>query len=223
MSKHVVLIHAMTAAIGPTLDAFAEWWPEAHVSSLLDDGLPAALRREGGLTPAIVARICGLAAYGAQTGADAVLFTCSAFTPAMDLAKRQHPIPVLKPDEAMVAAALATGLRIGVLATFPETISVSASQFRAAAQRAGKSIEIVTGAVPDALTAINAGDPATHDRLIAAAAAKMAPQVDVLCLAQFSMARARAAVQAVSSLPVLTSPDSAVAHLRAAFTDLQPR
>lgn len=121
MSKQVVLIHAMALAIQPIVDAFKDGWPEAYLSNLMDDGLPAALRREGGLTPPIVQRICNLAVYGAQTGADGILFTCSAFTPAMDVAKQLVAIPVLKPDEAMVHAALDAGKRIGVLATFPST------------------------------------------------------------------------------------------------------
>jgi len=42
--------------------------------------------------------------------------------------------------------------------------------------------------------------------------------VDVLCLAQFSMARARSAVQSRVAIPVLTSPAAAVARLRATLT-----
>ncbi len=72
--------------------------------------------------------------------------------------------------------------------------------------------------MPDALKALTEGDGATHDRLIAEAASRMAPKVDVLCLAQFSMARARAAVQAKVGVPVLTSPTAAVAHLKAVLT-----
>ncbi len=218
MSKQVVLIHAMTLAIQPIVDAFKDGWPEAHLSNLMDDELPAALRREGGLTPPIVQRICNLAVYGAQTGADGILFTCSAFTPAMDVAKQLVAIPVLKPDEAMVHAALDAGKRIGVLATFPSTPPISAAQLSAAAKRRGIPVEIITDAVPDALKALTEGDGATHDRLIAEAASRMAPKVDVLCLAQFSMARADAAVRAKVGVPVLTSPTAAVAHLKAVLT-----
>ena len=48
-----------------------------------------------------------------------------------------------------------------------------------------------------------------------------APQLahcDVIMLAQFSMARAQAAVQQVVDPPVLTSPASAVAKLKAALS-----
>lgn len=191
------------------------------VSNLLDDGLTAALRREGGMTPRIARRVCDLATYAASAGANGILFTCSAFTPAMDEAKRLVAVPVLKPDEAMVGAALDAGDRIGLVATFPETVPVAERQVRAAAAERGGRVSVVTAAVPEAFRALNAGDAGAHDRLVAEAAARLAPDVDVLCLAQFSMARARPAVQARVSVPVLASPASAAARLKTLLVDSQ--
>ena len=163
-------------------------------------------------------RICDLALYAERTGADGILFSCSAFTPAMDVAKQLVSIPVLKPDEAMITAALDAGHRIGVLATLPATAPIQAAQLQAAAAERGKTIQVETAAIPDALKALNAGDTATHDRLVAEAAERLAPSVDVICLAQFSMARARPAVKAKVGVPVLTSPSAAVARLKAILT-----
>ncbi len=218
MSKRIVLIHAVAVSLQPILEAFKEGWPEAEVSNLLDDGLTGALSREGGLTPPIVRRICDLAVYAERTGADGILFSCSAFTPAMDVAKQLVSIPVLKPDEAMIATALDAGHRIGVLATLPATAPIQAAQLQAAAAEQGKTIQVETAAVPEALKALNAGDTATHDRLVAEAAERLALRVDVICLAQFSMARARPAVKAKVGTPILTSPSAAVARLKAILT-----
>jgi Asp/Glu/hydantoin racemase len=215
MSPRITLIHAVTVAIPPVLEAFREGWPDAEVANLLDDGLTGALAREGGLTPPIVQRIRDLATYAARSGADGILFTCSAFTPAMDRAREDVRVPLLKPDEAMFAAALDAGRRIGVLATFPGTLPVAEPQLRAAAAARGVEIELASLAVPEAFKAMNAGDGATHDRLVVEAASALAGRVDVLCLAQFSMARARADVQRRVGIPVLTSPAAAVARLRA--------
>ncbi|MGH6689464.1 MAG: aspartate/glutamate racemase family protein [Gammaproteobacteria bacterium] len=214
MSPRVTLIHAVTVAIPPVLGAFREGWPDAEVSNLLDDGLTGALAREGGLTPRIAQRIRDLATYAARSGADGILFTCSAFTPAMDQAREDVTIPLLKPDEAMFADALEAGRRIGVVATFPGTIPVAEPQIRAAAAARGIDVEIVSMVAPEAFTAMNAADTATHDRLVVDAAVAVAPRVDVICLAQFSMARARAAVQSRVAIPVLTSPAAAVQRLR---------
>ncbi len=215
MTKRVVLIHAVPLAIQPILDAFRDGWPEAEVSNLLDDGLTGALSREGGVTPPIVRRICDLATYAAGTGADGILFTCSAFTPAMDVTRQLVTIPVLKPDEAMLVTALETGRRIGVVATLPATAPAQAAQLQAAAAERGKPIQVETVAVPQAMKALDDGDAATHDRLVAEAAERLAPLVDVICLAQFSMARARPVVKEKVGVPILTSPSAAVARLRA--------
>ena len=215
MSAQITLIHAVQVAIPPVLEAFREGWPEAEVTNLLDDGLTVALKREGRLTVPIVQRIRDLATYAARAGADGILFTCSAFTPAMDVARKDVTIPLLKPDEAMFAAAIEAGRRIGVVATFPGTIPVAEPQILAMAAARGLDVEIVSTVAPEAFKAMNEGDTATHDRLVVDAAVALAPRVDVICLAQFSMARARPAIERQVSIPVLTSPAAAVQRLRA--------
>jgi Asp/Glu/hydantoin racemase len=204
----------MPLAIQPVRDAFRAIWPEAETSNLLDDDLTHALKREGGISPAVTARICDLARYAARMGVDGILFSCSAFAPAIDLAKQLVSIPVLKPDEAMVEAALDAGRRIGVVATFPGTPPITTGQLNAAAAARAASIEIHTLLVDGAMAALAAGDATTHDRLIVEAAVGLDGTVDALCLAQFSMARAQADVQRRIKAPVLTSPTSAVDKLK---------
>lgn len=67
-----------------------------------------------------------------------------------------------------------------------------------------------------ALDALNAGDTARHDALVAEQARALAARgCTRIALAQFSMARARAACAQATGLPVLTTVDSAVRALRA--------
>jgi hypothetical protein len=70
------------------------------------------------------------------------------------------------------------------------------------------------------MAALTAGDAAQHDRLIAEVALRLA-HCDIVMLAQFSMARARPVVQQVIGNKVLTSPDSAVAKLKAVLNGQQ--
>ena len=67
--------------------------------------------------------------------------------------------------------------------------------------------------VPGAMQALDAGDGATHDRLIADAVRPLAGH-DAVLLAQFSTARAAPAVAAAIGGTVLTSPETAVAKIR---------
>lgn len=212
MTVRIALIHALTHSPPPINAALARAWPEAVRMNLLDDSLSADLARTGALDAHMTQRFLTLADYALDTGANAILFTCSAFGPCIDAVKARHAgIPVLKPNEAMVdeAVALAAGTPIGLLATFGPTLQTMPPEFPPTAV-------LHTALADGAMAALDAGDTATHDRLAVEAAIRLADQgCRVIALAQFSLARARDAVAAATGLPVLTTPDSAVARLKA--------
>lgn len=207
----VALIHALAHSIEPINSAFERDWPQATRMNLMDDSLSADLARSGGqLDAAMHARFQQLAQYAVDTGAQGILFTCSAFGPCIEAVAAKHSgIPVLKPNEAMVAEASAGTGKIGLIATFPATLQSMPPEFPADAQ-----LELVL--VEGALDALNRGDAQRHDELIAAAAAPLKSRgCTRIALAQFSMARARARCEEASGLPVLTTVDSALRALKA--------
>jgi Asp/Glu/hydantoin racemase len=209
----IVLIHAVPVAMAPIEAAFAEHWPEAERVSLLDDSLSTDRARDTALTPAMQARIAALGDYAAGIGAAGILYTCSAFGPAIEAVARRLPVPVLKPNEAMFDAALDRGPRLGMLATFGPSVASMEAELRDAAAARGLDATLTTVLVEGALDALKAGDAATHDCLVAARAAELAG-CDAVMLAHFSTARALTAVRAVIAAPVLASPASAVMKLR---------
>ena len=209
MAARIALVHAVKVAIAPVEEAFRRHWPEAELANLLDDSLSRDRNRQAALTPDLSRRIAALAQYGIDSGANAVLYTCSAFGEAIEAVKRAQKVPVLRPNEAMLSEALLLGRRIGMLATFAPTVPALEGELRAL----DPQVSVNSVCVPEAMTALEAGDGATHDRLLALAA----PQLgicDAVILAQFSTARAREAVARAVSCPVLTSPDSAVRRLK---------
>lgn len=207
----IALIHALAHSVAPINEAMARDWPEAIRMNLLDDSLSADLARDGrGLDAAMHERFERLTAYAEDTGAQGILFTCSAFGPCIEAAARRRPhMPVLKPNEAMVADAVRTGGRIGLVASFAPTLQSMPPEFPAGTQ---PLLELAQGA----MQALDQGDGPAHDQAVVAAAVRLADAgCDTIALAQFSMARARTAVQAaLPGLRVLTTPDSAVARLR---------
>lgn len=203
----IALIHALRHSVDPVNAAFARLWPEARRMNLLDDSLSADLARAGRLEPATTERFLALARYARGTGADGILFTCSAFGPCIEACARAlAPVPVLKPNEAMIEEACAAGRRVGLLATFAPTLASMPAEFP-------EGVTLVTRCAEGALAALDAGDGAAHDRLAAEAARALAG-CDVIALAQFSLARAAVAVAAATGKPVFTTPDSAVRKLR---------
>ena len=206
----IALIHALAHSLAPIEEAFVRLWPEVRRTNLLDDSLSADLARDGAITPGMTARFLALARYAAGTGADGILFTCSAFGPCIEAcAAALAPVPVLKPNEAMIEEAAAFGGRIGLMASFAPTLASMPAEFAAAAP----GIVLVPCLAEGALAALDRGDGAEHDRLAAVAAAGLR-DCDAVALSQFSLARAADAVGRASGRPVLTTPDSAVRKLR---------
>jgi len=217
-ARRIALIHAVAVAMEPIHAAFKREWPEAILFNVLDDSLSGDRAAAKEMSAALADRMVALARYGRTAGADAILFTCSAFGPAIERAAAELPIPVLKPNEAMFEAALGYGQRIGMLATFQPAVATMEDEFRQDAQRLGSPATLTTRVANGAMEALRAGDQQTHDRLIAQQAGDLG-DVDAVMLAQFSMAGAQAAVQAICRQPVLSSPAAAVAKLRKLLLD----
>ncbi|SEP49689.1 hypothetical protein SAMN02990966_07384 [Rhodospirillales bacterium URHD0017] len=209
----IALIHATPAAVGPIKDAFAEAWPEPDLVNLLDDSLSRDRALTAELTDGIFSRFDALGRYALSFGAEAILFTCSAFGPAIERVARSVEIPVLKPNEAMFAEAIAIGGTIGMLATFEPSIASMAEEFEEQASRAAAPAKLESVLVPRAMAALMAGRRDEHDALVAEAAARLTG-CDAIMLAQFSMAPAASRLRRQTRIPVLTSPESAVAALK---------
>lgn len=206
----ITLIHALSHSVAPINEEMERAWPEAVRMNLLDDSLSADLARSGaGLDEAMHQRFENLAAYAEGTGAQAILFTCSAFGPCIEaVAARRPHMPVLKPNEAMVAEAVARGGRVGLVASFAPTLDSMPQEFP-------PGTGLVTCLAEGAMDALNRGDDAGHDERVVEAAHWLAGQgCHLIALAQFSMARAQRAVHKATGLPVLTTPGSAVRVLR---------
>ena len=216
--KRIALIHALAHSVAPINTAFARHWPDAVLMNLLDDSLSADLARDGGqLDVAMHDRFAALTDYAVQTGAHGVLFTCSAFGPCIEAASARHPaIPVLKPNQAMIVDATSAAraksgalARIGLIASFAPTLQSMPAEFP-------PDVHLDCELVETAMQALNGGDPAAHDVAVADAARRLQGRgVDVIALAQFSMARAADAVVAATGLSVFTTPDSAIRLLQA--------
>jgi Asp/Glu/hydantoin racemase len=204
----ITLVHALKHSIAPIEASFAKLWPEARLMNLLDDSLSADLARDGKLTDAMTDRFLSIGRYAASTGANGILFTCSAFGPCIEaVAGEQAPIPVLKPNEAMIELAAKSGRKVGLLSSFPPTLASMPREFPA-------SVELVPKLAEGALAALDRGNRAEHDRLVVEAS-KDLRDCDVIALAQYSMAPAAEQVAQATGKPVLTTPDSAVMKLKA--------
>lgn len=210
----IFFIHATRVSMTPVAESFARLWPEAQTRDLLDESLSKDLAEAGEMTDSIHDRIARLAQHAVSAGTDAILYTCSAFGPAIESARSDMNIPVLKPNEAMFEEALAGSGSLGLIATFAPSIPSMTDEFSQMAQRANDARSLETALVPEAMQRLADGDGQFHDDAIARDVVALA-DCETVMLAQFSMSRARALVEQRINANVLTSPDSAVAKLKA--------
>jgi Asp/Glu/hydantoin racemase len=158
-----------------------------------------------------IRRLIGMIESAEAAGATAVMVTCSSIGPAATLAQKVFDIPVFRIDDAMAEKAVAVGRRIGVLATLRTTLDPTMALLADKAAAADRSVEIAEGLCAKAFDAVLSGDTETHDRIVSDALLEMASKVDVIVLAQASMARVLNNLPPGSvSIPVLSSPELAI-------------
>jgi Asp/Glu/hydantoin racemase len=210
-AKRLVLVHTISPLLGVFNQLGAELLPGVELMHVLDEPLLERVRQRGHLSPNDSARLQTHVAVAQETGADAVLVTCSTVSPCVDDVRPEVGIPVMKIDEAMIAEAVAGGTRIGVVATNPTTLEPTRRLLQAQAEAAEKQIDVELVLVEGALPALLSGDGATHDKLVKQAVLELSGRVDVVVLAQASMARVMDVIpEADRRVPVLSSPHLAL-------------
>jgi Asp/Glu/hydantoin racemase len=218
----IAFIHALPHSVAPINSAMNRLWPLVTRMNLQDDSLSQDLAQAEaampgtGLDAFMHERFARLTQYAVDCGADAILFTCSAFGSCIEAAAKEQSIPVLKPNEAMIEQAQALvgtggamqGQLLGLLSSFAPTLVSMPPEFP-------KDIRFITQLAQGAMAALNTGDVALHDELIVASAKTLVVQgAKVIALAQYSMAHCKPLVEAACGVPVLTTTDSAIEKLK---------
>jgi Asp/Glu/hydantoin racemase len=207
----LALIHTSPLVIPAFSRLAAEMLPGVECFHMVDESLLKNTLKAGRLEKATTRRVAILTELAGEAGADAVLVTCSSIGPAVDVAREIVDFPVIRVDEAMADQAVAHGGRIGVAATLGSTMDPTMALLAARARLAGVERELDPQLCEGAFEAALAGDGATHDRLVEQGLLALAGRVDLIVLAQASMARVVEALPAGAvTIPILSSPASAI-------------
>jgi Asp/Glu/hydantoin racemase len=189
--------------------------PDVRILHFVDESTIKNTIAAGYLEKATMRRVINLVGSTFDAGCDVALVTCSSIGAAVDMAAALYDQPVLRVDRPMAEKTVASGTRIGVVATLSTTLDPTVELIRRVAAEQGKAVEIVAHVCEGAFAAVMAGDGATHDRIVGAALTETMQGMDVIVLAQASMARVVAALPAGAvSAPVLSSPELGIAHAR---------
>lgn len=216
----IAVIHTGPVTVQPIKEQISEQIPEARVINIMDDSLLNDVRTAGRLTSEVASRIHSYMANAQAMHVDVILNACSSVAEAVDSVRNLVGTPIVKIDEAMAEEASSIGRRIGVVATVSTTLEPTVRLIKRKANELGRDIEVTERIAEGAFEALLSGDAAKHDEILKDTIATLAEEVDVVVLAQVSMARLVPQLHGVR-VPVLSSPRSGVAALKRALDNLR--
>lgn len=212
--KKLGLIHTSATLVPVFAELCQAKLPGVATFNIADDSLIKEVIEKQELTRSVSRRVGGHVQAAQEAGADCILVTCSSIGPAVEAAAALADVPVVRVDLAMADKAVRMGAKIGVAATLPTTLAPTADLIRRRAEAAGKPVEIVARLCEGAFEALMSGDSATHDAVVGDALRQLAAEVDVVVLAQASMARVADQLDPSEvTTPVLSSPALAIESL----------
>ncbi len=210
----VAAIYTADTLVPLVKNLFREHMPSVDLVNIVDDSLIRDVIREGKVPPAVTRRLFHYYEAAADTGASVIFNTCSSIGDVAEYAKSFNRVPIVKIDDVMAEEAVEKGTTIGVLATLPTTLLPTISLLERTAAKRGKSIRIVQGLAEGAFDALVSGNAELHDQRIRDTANRIAPSVDLIVLAQGSMARMEEALRKATGKPVLSSLRSGVVSVQ---------
>jgi Asp/Glu/hydantoin racemase len=210
----IAIIHTSPATLEPLKALAAELLPGYQVANFLDDSILPELAENGGDVAAVADRLLAYAGFAEQAGATAILSACSSVGEVVARMRDRVAVPVVRIDEAMAEEAVRRGRRIGVAATLPTTLNPTMRLLAQKAAEAGREVELTPALAGGAYQKLMAGDRDGHDADLVAVLSNLAQAVDVVVLAQASMARVLPRLAEGDRKRVLTSPRLGVEQLK---------
>ncbi|WP_100012686.1 aspartate/glutamate racemase family protein [Lentibacillus sediminis] len=206
MSTKIGLVHATMNSVQPILHAFHTYHPSVDLINVMDEGLIYELNETNTITQSMIRRLMDITGKAEDAGADAILLTCSSFSPYVPEITHLFGVPTLSSDESMLDKAVEIGGRISVIATVEKAGPTTTNLLYKTAEEKGKKIDVNTVVLPEAFQALQKANQAKHDELIHAEIDKLSKESDAVVLAQYSMASSLDSYER-GSTPILTGPE----------------
>jgi hypothetical protein len=193
----------------PTFDALVdELGPELETAVVVDEAVLDIARRLGTDHDQVGALIVEALIRLERAGAAIVVCTCSTVGQQAEEIGSRRGQHVVRVDRSMAEAAVAIGDRIAVVAALESTIAPTRALIESVASSRGATPEISVVVSVGAWERFETGDHDGYLRAVADTCATIDGSVDVIVLAQASMADA--ADLLMTTTPVLASPRLAV-------------
>lgn len=183
-----------------------------------DPTILADIREAGYVTQAPAARLIKMFMNAAEEGCEAVLNVCSSVGEVADSVQNTAAyigMPIVRIDEEMCKDAVRKGLRVGVMATLPTTLIPTCNTINRVARECNRHVDITECLVENAF-GLNQEQFKERMREFAKT---IADKVDVIVLAQGSMAYCAKYLSEKYNVEVLASPSYGARALKRALEE----
>ena len=219
MSHRICFVHSVSNLYGLFNELCAKHLPDAQLTHISDESLIQRALKAGGLTPAIIKRLCDHVTAAEEAGADVIQVTCSSLSPAVPAAQPLVAIPVFTVDEPVARRLVQQFQHIGVIATASSTLDPSVQMLKNMALLMNKNVKVMPVFCEGAYDAFFRGDLKTHDEMVLGRLRELMTKVEAVLLAQVSMARLAGQLSnEEKKVPVESSPEYAVLRLKEVLT-----
>ncbi|MCL4377320.1 MAG: aspartate/glutamate racemase family protein [Actinobacteria bacterium] len=216
--KKVTLIHTSFASVEYLTEMFKEILPGIELMHMVDDSLLKEVIKKGGITKNVIQKILLHIKSAEYSGSDCVLNVCSSIGEIVDTAKRIFEIPIIRIDEKMAEEAVARSSNIGVIATLDTTAGPTYRLLEKKAKKISKKVNITTMLYSEAFKELISGNTKKHDEIIIRGIEELLSKVDIIVLAQVSMAKIIENLYEDLAKRILTSPRSGVLEVKRLLT-----
>ncbi len=210
MKKTIMMIHNGMVLVDTINQKWKQAMPDVEIKNIIDETLVRDIIAYRGVTPQMVRRIARYALSAEDAGACAVVMTCSSLSETVDAFAPLINIPSFKIDEPMAGYAVNNFKKIGLMGTLASVIGPSTRLLESKASEQGKEIQISTKLCEEAFLQLIASNVEKHDEILTKEAIELAKDVDVLVMAQGSMAKIAPSIEKIINKPVLTCIDMGI-------------
>lgn len=214
MNRKVVIVHTVLSTVEILKKIFLEILPEVKVINIVDESLLLDVIKAGKITKKVSKKLFNYFVFAEETGADAILNACSSVAEVVDLSRPFVNIPIFKIDEPMAEKSIKLGNNIGIIATLMTTLDPTSRLIKNKSIELRKEVKIEERLCKGAFEALISGDIKKHDELIVKNIEDISNRVDVIVLAQATMARIIPQLSNQIKEKVLSSPRLGVKQIK---------
>lgn len=207
MPKKLAIIHTTPVTIEPLKELATKVIGDCEIINLVDDSILPQLSKNGGNIQEIAERWESYAKVAEQLGADCILNACSSIGELVSYTQPKVTTPIVRIDDEMAEFAIHSATKIGVAATLETTLKPTLELLKQKALEKNKQVEFEPILVASAYQKLIANDKDGHDLDLSIALRALAKKVDLVVLAQASMARVVSTFNKEEQSQFVTSPE----------------